>query len=103
MRVEFQETGMAMARFSLFFSEEKPHENDAQIKQYLEQNKLTPKRVFRVLKDGERFQVMHFGQCYLGQHLDNLCYAAEADPVEVGAEDRIVAHPGDNVPGSREE
>jgi hypothetical protein len=89
MRVEFQQTGMAMARFSLFFSEEKPHENDTQIKQYLEQNKLVPKRVFRVLKDGERFQVMHYGQCYLGYHLDNLCSAAEADPEEVGDEDRI--------------
>ncbi len=89
MRVEYQQTGMAMARFSLFFSEEKPHENDAQIKQYLEQNKLAPKRVFRVLKDGERFQVMHYGQCYLGYHLDAVCGAAEADPEEVGDEDRI--------------
>ena len=87
-----------MARWSLFFSEEHAHENDAQIRQYLEQNKLVPKRVFRVLKDGERFQVMHYGQCYLGQHLDNLCYAAEADPVEVGAEDRITARQGDDVP-----
>lgn len=93
---------MAMARFSLFFSEEKPHENDAQIKQYLEQNRLVPKRVLRVLKDGERFQVMHYGQCYLGYHLDVVCGAAEAEPKEVGNADRLITHPGDNVPGFRE-
>lgn len=103
MRVEYQDTGMAMARWSLYFSEEKPHENDVPIKQYLEENRLRPKRLFRVLRNGERFQVMHYGQCYLGYHLDALCNAAEAEPVDAGAEKRLVSHPWDHLPGFRED
>jgi hypothetical protein len=85
MKVEYQNTGMAMARFSLYFNEAQPHENDALILKYLEDNRLTPKRVFRVAIGGVPHKVMHYGQCYLGAHLDPICSAAEEEPREAGA------------------
>ncbi|MSQ11666.1 MAG: hypothetical protein EXR48_03055 [Dehalococcoidia bacterium] len=99
MHVEFQYTGAAMARYSFYFSEERPHENDVQVLMYLAQNRLIPKRIYRALRNGEACRVMHYGQCYLGQHLDAVCSRAETGPVEVGNAAKVTLHPWENLPG----
>ncbi|MSP79135.1 MAG: hypothetical protein EXR67_06240 [Dehalococcoidia bacterium] len=83
MKVEYVVTGLTMARYSFYFSEEHPHSNDQIIRAYLEDNQLVPKRIIRLLRDGERIQVLQYGQCYLGYHLLALCDMAEEEPVAI--------------------
>ena len=85
MKVEFEVTGLTMARFSFMFSEHHPHENDAIIRKYLDENQLVPKRIIRLRTEpGETLTVLQYGMCYLGRHLEPVCDAAEDEPKLIG-------------------
>ena len=64
IRVEPKDWNMYTVQ--MFFSQTRPHAEDPDVRQYLTDNDLEPRRQSEVELDGERFQVLSFGGCYLG-------------------------------------
>jgi len=50
----------------MFFSQTQPHTEDSEVRQYLTDNNLEPRRQSDVELEGEKFEVLSFGGCYLG-------------------------------------
>ena len=57
-----------MYTVQMFFSQTGPHAEDPEVRRYLADNSLEPRRQSEVELDGEKFQVLSFGGCYLGAH-----------------------------------
>lgn len=56
----------------MFFKKDAPHAEDARIREYLRERGLEPRRQYDTSLEGEDFQVMAFGGCYLGRHMNAL-------------------------------
>ena len=56
----------------MFFNEEEPHSEDADIRRYLEERRLEPRRQYTTELAGEKFEVWTYGGCYLGRHMNAL-------------------------------
>ena len=56
----------------MFFNEEEPHSEDADIRSYLEERHLEPRRQYNTELAGEKFEVWTYGGCYLGRHMNAL-------------------------------
>jgi len=56
----------------MFFNEEEPHSEDADIRRYLEERHLEPRRQYNTELAGEKFEVWTYGGCYLGRHMTAL-------------------------------
>ncbi len=56
----------------MFFNEDEPHSEDADIRSYLEDRHLEPRRQYNTELAGEKFEVWTYGGCYLGQHMNAL-------------------------------
>lgn len=56
----------------MFFKQEEPHPEDADIRRYLAERHLEPRRRYDTDLAGEKFEVLTFGGCYLGRHMDAL-------------------------------
>ncbi len=56
----------------MFFKEEEPHPEDADIRRYLEERHLEPRRQYTTELAGEKFEVLTYGGCYLGRHMNAL-------------------------------
>ena len=56
----------------MFFKEEEPHPEDADIRRYLEERRLEPRRQYNTELEGEKFEVWTYGGCYLGRHMNAL-------------------------------
>ena len=61
-----------MHRVKLIFDVETPDSEDTEVREYLQQWELEPKYLFDDELEGRKCQVMQFGGCYLGRHLDEL-------------------------------
>lgn len=56
----------------MFFNEAEPHSEDADIRRYLEERRLEPRRQYNTELAGEKFEVWTYGGCYLGRHMNAL-------------------------------
>ena len=56
----------------MFFKREEPHPEDADIRRYLEERHLEPRRRYDTELEGEKFEVLTYGGCYLGRHMNAL-------------------------------
>ncbi len=56
----------------MFFKQEEPHPEDADIRRYLEERHLEPRRQYDTELAGEKFEVLTYGGCYLGRHMNAL-------------------------------
>ena len=56
----------------MFFKQEAPHSEDADIRRYLEERRLAPRRQYTTELEGEKFEVLTYGGCYLGRHMNAL-------------------------------
>ena len=56
----------------MFFNEEEPHPEDSDIRSYLEERRLEPRRQYNTELAGEKFEVWTYGGCYLGRHMNAL-------------------------------
>ena len=72
MFVSVEPAEMFMYRVKLFFDKENPDSEDADAKTYLEDHELEPRYLFDDELEGRKYQVMQFGGCYLGKHLEEL-------------------------------
>lgn len=56
----------------MFFKQEHPHSEDAAVRTYLQEHNLQPRRKYDTVLEGEAFEVLTFGGCYLGRHMNAL-------------------------------
>ena len=72
MFVSVEPAEMFMYLVKLFFDQENPDSEDAEAKSYLQEHDLKPRYLFDDELEGRKYQVMQFGGCYLGNHLEAL-------------------------------
>ena len=72
MFVSVEPAEMFMYLVKLFFDQENPDSEDAEAKSYLQEHDLEPRYLFDDELEGRKYQVMQFGGCYLGNHLEAL-------------------------------
>ena len=70
MRIKIEPKEFFMYAVFLAFSKERPAPEDAAIKAYLDAHELIPKAQGTDRFEDQEFEVMYFGGCYLGKHLD---------------------------------
>src|SRR5919108_6319923 len=70
IRVEPREFFMSTVFF--IFNQEQPEPEDDEIKRYVAEHQLEPKRRFEGTHQERPCQVWQFGGCYLGKHLDSI-------------------------------
>ena len=70
MRIKIEPKEFFMYAVFLAFSKERPAPEDEAIKAYLDAHELIPKAQGADRFEDQEFDVMYFGGCYLGKHLD---------------------------------
>ena len=70
MRIKIEPKEFFMYAVFLAFSKEHPDPEDAAIKAYLDAHELIPKAQGTDRFEDQEFDVMYFGGCYLGKHLE---------------------------------
>ena len=61
-----------MYTVKLIFDLESPDSEDQEVRDYLDERELEPRYLSTADLDGHQCQIMQFGGCYLGRHLDHL-------------------------------
>ncbi len=69
MLIRLQPKEWMMYAVYLIFDEDFPDVEDESVKEYVAKNNLVPKQQGKAIYDDEEREVMYFGQCYLGPHL----------------------------------
>jgi hypothetical protein len=72
MIVATEPADLLMVRFKLYFNQQQPDPEDAWVLAYFEQHGLQPRRELYEEHDGVPYKLLHFGQCYLGRHVEAL-------------------------------
>ena len=72
MRIKVEPKDFFMYSIFLAFNNERPDMEDETVKKYLEERELIPKVQGKDTVDGMEHDVMYFGGCYLGRHLQTL-------------------------------
>ena len=70
MRIKIEPKEFFMYAVFLAFSKERPAPEDDAIKAYLDAHELIPKAQGTDRFEDQDFEVLYFGGCYLGTHLD---------------------------------
>ena len=61
-----------MYRVKLIFDLEKPDTEDQQVRDYLTEHELEPKYSYNQELEERQCEIMQFGGCYLGRHLNHI-------------------------------
>ena len=72
MFIKMEPADFFMYTVKLIFDVESPDSEDQDVRDYLEERELTPRYLSKSELDGRSCQIMQFGGCYLGRHLDQL-------------------------------
>ena len=72
MYVQVEPADFFMYRVKLIFDLESPDSEDQEVREYLEERELEPRYLSTTDFDGHQCEIMQFGGCYLGKHLDQL-------------------------------
>ncbi|PKB64969.1 MAG: hypothetical protein BZY80_01245 [SAR202 cluster bacterium Io17-Chloro-G2] len=72
MFVQVEPAEFFMYRVKLIFDLENPDSEDQEARDYLEEKELEPRYLSNSELDGRQCEIMQFGGCYLGKHLDHL-------------------------------
>jgi len=70
MRIRVEPKEFFMYSVFLAFNAADPEPEDETVKAYLTERELEPKSEGKNTWDGQEFDVMYFGGCYLGKHLN---------------------------------
>ena len=70
MRIRVEPKEFFMYSVFLAFNPELPDPEDEAVKSYLQEQELIPKMEGKDTVDGQEYDVMYFGGCYLGRHLE---------------------------------
>jgi hypothetical protein len=70
MIVQAEPTDLLMVRYKLYFNQHSPDPEDAWVLTYLQEHGLEPRRQLTETHEDVPYTVLHFGQCYLGRHIE---------------------------------
>ena len=116
MFVQVEPADFFMYTVKLIFDLEQPDSEDQEVRDYLDERELEPRYLSTADLDGRQCQIMQFGGCYMGKHLDQLAQiqrravevelltaeiqshlAAGGEALQQGVEENIVAEKGREV------
>ena len=72
MFIQVEPKDFFMYSVKLYFDLEDPNSEDQAVQDYLKERELDPKYRWTDELDGHRCEVMQFGGCYLGRHLERI-------------------------------
>lgn len=72
MFIKIEPTDFFMYRVKLIYDLESPNSEDQQVRNYLIENELEPKYQGTGEYEGMQCEMMVFGGCYLGRHLEHI-------------------------------
>ena len=72
MFIKVEPADFFMYRVNLIFDTENPDSEDQEVRDYLVQNELEPKYRGASEYEGRQCEMMLFGSCYLGRHLQSI-------------------------------
>ena len=72
MIIETEPSGLMMIRYKFYFNQQRPDPEDLWVLAYLQEHGLEPRRELHETYEGVPYKVWHFGQCYLGRHVEPL-------------------------------
>ena len=72
MKLEVINLTSTEQRVLLLFDTQRPSSEDAQVRSYLQDNSLQPRREYQETRDTNEYDVYYFGHCYLKGHLEHL-------------------------------
>ena len=72
MIIQAEPADLLMVRYKLYFNQQHPDPEDPWVLEYLHQHGLEPRRQLDEEHEGIPYKVWHFGQCYLGRHIDKI-------------------------------
>ncbi|MCH7802154.1 MAG: hypothetical protein IIC24_11525 [Chloroflexi bacterium] len=78
MKMEVITVAPEEQRVLLMFDPNAQLSSDSQVRHYLQDNGLEPKREFKETRESIEYNVMYFGHCYLDGHLNALTGFAES-------------------------
>jgi hypothetical protein len=70
MIIQAEPADLLMVRYKLYFNQHSPDPEDAWVLTYLQEHGLEPRRQLAETHEDVPYTVLHFGQCYLGRHLE---------------------------------
>jgi hypothetical protein len=68
--IQTEPADLLMVRYKLYFNQQCADPEDPWVLAYLQEHGLEPRRQLNEEHDGVSYQVLHFGQCYLGRHVE---------------------------------
>ena len=72
MIIETEPSGLMMIRYKFYFNQQTPDPEDPWVRAYFQEHGLEPRRELHEEHEGVPYKVCHFGQCYLGRHVEPL-------------------------------
>ena len=72
MIIETEPSGLMMMRYKFYFNQQMPDPEDPWVLAYFQEHGLEPRRELHEEHEGVQYKVCHFGQCYLGRHVEPL-------------------------------
>jgi hypothetical protein len=70
MLIQAEPADLLMVRYKLYFNQHSPDPEDAWVLTYLQEHGLEPRRQLSETHEDVPYTVLHFGQCYLGRHIE---------------------------------
>ena len=72
MFIKVEPAGFFMYTVQLIFDPARPDSEDQEVRDYLTDHELEPRYQYEIEEDGRPCQVLQFGGCYLGRHLQSV-------------------------------
>ena len=72
MFIKVEPAGFFMYTVQLIFDPERPDSEDQEVRDYLTDHELEPRYQYQIEQDGRPCDVLQFGGCYLGRHLQSV-------------------------------
>jgi len=72
MFIKVEPAGFFMYTVQLIFDPESPDSEDQEVRDYLTDHELEPRYQYQIEQEGRPCDVMQFGGCYLGRHLQSV-------------------------------
>ena len=72
MFIKVEPAGFFMYTVQLIFDPARPDSEDQEVRDYLADHELEPRYQYQIEEDGRPCDVLQFGGCYLGRHLQSV-------------------------------
>ena len=95
MFIKVEPAGFFMYTVQLIFDPASPDSEDQEVRDYLTDHELEPRYQYQIEQDGRPCDVLQFGGCYLGRHLQSVGqiqrHAVEVELVTAEVEAHLAA------------